>query len=106
MELESFESLKGQFLIAMPGLVDPNFYHTVSFLCEHTSDGAVGIALNRVHDTLRLKNIFSELQLDVISGIESQPVHIGGPVNHNQIFILHGPPFKPRYCHEQYHGYL
>jgi len=94
MEFESFESLKGQFLIAMPGLVDPNFHHTVSFLCEHTSDGAVGIGLNRVHDTLRLKNIFSELQLEVISEIGSQPVHIGGPVNHNQIFILHGPPFE------------
>jgi putative transcriptional regulator len=93
MEFETFESLKGQFLIAMPGLVDPNFHQTVSFLCEHTPDGAVGIVLNRVHDTLRLENIFSELNLEVVSEIGSQSVHIGGPVNNNQIFILHGPPY-------------
>jgi putative transcriptional regulator len=88
------ESLKGQFLIAMPGLMDPNFHQTVSFLCEHASAGTVGIVLNRIHDTLRLENIFNQLQLEVVSAIGSLPVHIGGPVNHNQIFILHGPPFE------------
>jgi putative transcriptional regulator len=98
MDIETFESLKGQFLIAMPGLMDPNFYQTVTFMCEHTSDGAVGIVLNRVHDTLIVKNIFTELQLDVGTEIGSLPVHMGGPVNANQIFVLHGPPFEWEGC--------
>jgi len=98
MEIETFESLKGQFLISMPGLMDPNFYQTVTFMCEHTSDGAVGIVINRVHDSLTVKNIFNELQIDVGTDIGSLPVHIGGPVNSNQIFVLHGPPFEWEGC--------
>lgn len=98
MEIETSESLKGQFLIAMPGLMDPNFYQTVTLICEHTADGAVGIVLNRVHDMLTLKNIFDELQLALETGIGSLPVHIGGPVNTNQIFVLHGPPFDWEGC--------
>lgn len=98
MEIETFESLRGQFLIAMPGLLDPNFYQTVTFICEHTADGAVGIVLNRVHETLTLKNIFNELQVEFATDVGSLPVHIGGPVNINQVFVLHGPPFEWEGC--------
>ncbi len=98
MEIETSDSLKGQFLIAMPALMDPNFYQTVTFICEHTADGAVGLVVNRVHDTLTLKNIFTELELTVHTDIGSLPVHIGGPVNINQIFVLHGPPFEWEGC--------
>jgi len=33
--------LTGQFLIAMPNLADPNFFHTVTYLCEHSPAGAM-----------------------------------------------------------------
>ena len=46
-------NLTNHFLIAMPGLEDPNFFHTVTYICEHTSDGAMGIVINRPMD-LRL----------------------------------------------------
>ncbi len=39
--------LTGQFLIAMPGMGDPNFDHTVTYVCEHTPDGALGLVVNR-----------------------------------------------------------
>ncbi len=36
------EFLKGQLLLAMPGLVDPNFSQTVTCFFEHSEQGAVG----------------------------------------------------------------
>ncbi len=98
MELNSSDFFKGQLLIAMPGLLDPNFDQTVTFLCEHNSEGAIGIILNRIHSSLSTKDILEELELEPSSGAENIPVHIGGPVNINEIFVLHGPPFEWEGC--------
>lgn len=84
---------KGQFLVAMPSLADPNFFQTVTCICEHGPEGAVGIVVNRVHPSLCGKNIFQELKLECIAEVESIPIYIGGPVHINEIFVLHGPPF-------------
>ena len=51
-------SLKGHFLVAMPGLADPNFSQTVTCICEHNEQGAMGIVINRVHDGLCAKNLW------------------------------------------------
>jgi len=40
-------SLKGQLLVAAPGLLDPNFVRTVVLLLEHNDEGALGVVLNR-----------------------------------------------------------
>ncbi len=92
MQDQTLTSFKGQFLIAMPGLADPNFFQTVTCISEHTPAGAVGIVVNRVHHTLKAQAIFQELQMDYVPATESIPVHIGGPVHMNEIFVLHGPP--------------
>ena len=86
-------TLKGQFLLAMPGLVDPNFHQTVTCICEHNDSGAMGIIINRVHHTLTAKDIFEELTIAHAPDAESIPVHLGGPVHVGEIFVLHGPPF-------------
>ena len=57
-------SLKGQFLMAMPGLVDPNFHQTVTCMCEHNSQGAMGLVVNRVQSALTAKDIFEELKME------------------------------------------
>jgi putative transcriptional regulator len=91
-------SLKGQFLMAMPSLADPNFQQTVTCICEHNSDGAMGLVVNRVHSALTAKDIFEELKIGYATGAESVPIHIGGPVHIAEIFVLHGPPFDWRAC--------
>lgn len=91
-------SLRGHFLIAMPGLIDPNFSQTVTHICEHTSEGALGIVINRIHSELTLKAIFEELSLESVPKIDSRPIHLGGPVHTEQIFIMHGPPFGWEAC--------
>ncbi|MFZ1986155.1 MAG: YqgE/AlgH family protein, partial [Desulfatitalea sp.] len=85
-------SLKGYFLMAMPALMDPNFRQSVTCITEHTDDGAVGIVINRVHEGLRAKMIFEELEIDTDGRVDAVPIHIGGPVHTNELFILHGPP--------------
>jgi putative transcriptional regulator len=87
-------TLKGQFLLAMPSLVDPNFHQSVTCICEHNDSGAMGIIINRVHHTLTGKDIFEELTIEHAPHADAIPVHLGGPVHVGEIFVLHGPPFN------------
>ena len=41
------QSLTNQFLIAMPALGDPNFHQSVTLICEHNENGALGLIINR-----------------------------------------------------------
>jgi len=91
-------SLKGQFLIAMPALADPNFSQTVTCISEHNAQGALGIVINRVHALLTAKDIFSELDLETRIDASEIPIHIGGPVNGDEVFVLHGPPMNFEGC--------
>jgi putative transcriptional regulator len=86
-------SLKGHFLIAMPSLQDPNFFQSVTCICEHSLEGALGLVINRLLPDLTGKMIFQELGLDPVPHLDNIPVYLGGPVHKGQIFILHGPPF-------------
>jgi len=91
-------SLKGHFLMAMPSLKDPNFFQTVSIICEHNVEGAVGVVVNRQHANLLGEDIFKELMIDYVPGTASIPIHIGGPVHIGEIFMIHGPPFDWESC--------
>lgn len=91
-------SLKGHFLVAMPSLADPNFSHTVTCVCEHSTEGTMGVVINRVHPSLSAKDIFEELGIEAVPRAQSIPIHLGGPVHLNEIFMLHGPPFDWEGC--------
>ncbi|MCU0538425.1 MAG: YqgE/AlgH family protein [Desulfobacterales bacterium] len=92
------DSLKGHFLLAMPGMADPNFSQTVTCICEHSDEGAMGIVVNRRHDLLSAGEIFDELGIRPTVPADAIPVHCGGPVHPGEIFILHGPPFGWEGC--------
>lgn len=81
--------LGNQLLIAMPALADPNFNRTVTLICEHTEQGALGIVINRPLD-VRLAEIFSQLDLDRCDERASQQIVLqGGPVQQERGFVLH-----------------
>lgn len=87
------ESLRNQFLIAMPSLADSNFERSVSLLCEHGDDGALGLIINRPTD-LSVGGMFEHLELDAsgLSQAQSEsPVYWGGPVQSERGFVLHSP---------------
>jgi len=84
-------TLTNQLLIAMPGMADPNFSTTVTLICEHNDDGALGIIINRPL-TLRLSGLFEQLSVDNADpGAAADPVLSGGPVGTERGFVLHGP---------------
>ena len=82
-------SLKNHFLIALPGLNDPNFSRTVTYLCEHGDNGAMGIVLNHLSE-LRLIDVLDHMDIQPrSSGLAEQPVYLGGPVEGERGFVLH-----------------
>ncbi len=81
-------SLRGQLLIAMPGLLDPNFVHSVVYICQHTAEGAMGITVNRPLG-LPLSQVFEQLDLDYSPPNGAQTLLCGGPVEEQQGFVLH-----------------
>ena len=89
----TWQSLKGQFLMAMPSLIDPNFYQTVTCLAEHNPKGAMGIVINRAHPQINAGMIFDELKIEGVVEAKNKPVYIGGPVHAGELFVLHGAPF-------------
>ncbi len=85
------DSLTNHFLIAMPGLADPNFSHTVTYICEHDEEGAMGIIINRPMD-MRLGEILGHMGIEASRpGIAERPVLQGGPVQPERGFVLHEP---------------
>jgi putative transcriptional regulator len=89
--MDTAEYLTNHFLIAMPGLADPNFYHTVTYICEHNDNGALGIVINRPLTT-RLGEIFDHLEIQTKSAkIAQQAVYLGGPVQPERGFVIHRP---------------
>jgi len=89
MKIDS--SLANNLLIAMPTLADPNFARTVTLICEHSSQGAMGIVINRPTH-LKLREILQQLNIDAKHSVHADtPVYFGGPVENNRGFVLHEP---------------
>jgi len=89
--MAAMDSLCNQLLIAMPGMADPNFNSTVTLVCEHNEEGALGIIINRPTD-LDLGGLFRQLDVEPgVGGVAHAPVLHGGPVAQERGFVLHAP---------------
>ncbi|KAA6185375.1 YqgE/AlgH family protein [Thiohalocapsa marina] len=87
-------SLTNHFLIAMPGLKDPNFSRTVTYICEHTEQGAMGIIINRPMD-IRLGEVLEQLDIKPSAvGVADTHVFLGGPVQTDRGFVIHTGSFE------------
>jgi putative transcriptional regulator len=84
-------NLTHHFLIAMPNMVDPHFSKTLTFICEHNEQGALGLVINRPTD-MTLAQLLDQVSIPVtFRPCESIPVHFGGPVQTDRGFVLHSP---------------
>jgi putative transcriptional regulator len=82
-------SLANHFLIAMPGLHDSNFSRSVTVICHHDAEGAMGIIINQPLD-LTVTELFSEAALPTEKlAHPERPVCYGGPVHTDHLFTLH-----------------
>eukprot|EP00119_Amphimedon_queenslandica_P021762 XP_019862181.1 PREDICTED: uncharacterized protein LOC109590742 [Amphimedon queenslandica] len=84
-------NLTDQFLIAMPGMIDPGFERTVALICAHNEEGAMGIVINRPID-MRFTEILSQMRIRADdSDVDRIPLIQGGPVRGEVGFVLHYP---------------
>lgn len=92
--IEETNTLTNHFLIAMPGLADPLFSKTVTYLCQHSPEGALGIIVNRPSE-LTLADIMKQMDIDISElEIGKTPIYFGGPVQPERGFVLHEPTGK------------
>ena len=83
--------LTNQFLLSMPTLEDPNFQRTLTYVCDHSEHGAMGLVVNRPL-AITVGEVLRHLEIEpVASAIAQQPVYQGGPVETERGFILHTP---------------
>jgi len=83
--------LQQQLLIAMPAMADPNFVRSVTLLCQHNEEGAIGITINRL-SSFTLGEILQQLEISCDDeAIRSTMVLEGGPVSPDHGFVLHSP---------------
>jgi putative transcriptional regulator len=94
------ESLRGQFLVAMPEMGDDRFRESVIYLVGHGDEGAMGLVVNRSVEDMRFADILEELKL----GDEDELIHLsddiknrqvlrGGPVQKSRGFVLHSSDY-------------
>ena len=88
---DSRVSLAHHFLIAMPSMADPYFAKTLTYVCEHNDQGALGLVVNRPID-MTLQALFERLSLSISDAVLSEaPIYFGGPVQTDRGFVLHEP---------------
>ena len=92
--IEETVSLTHHFLIAMPAMADPSFSRSLTYICEHNEQGALGIIVNRPSD-MALATLFERVNIQLAAGAAAElgamPVYFGGPVQTDRGFVLHRP---------------
>ena len=81
--------LTDHFLIAMPALEDPHFHRSVTLVCQHDENGAMGVVINRAAD-YTLGELLAQLDLATDDDVLAQVGLVaGGPLHPDRGFVLH-----------------
>ncbi|WP_196138761.1 YqgE/AlgH family protein [Aliikangiella sp. G2MR2-5] len=86
--MSKFPSLKNHLLIAMPSLKDANFSRSVTLLCEHNADGAMGLVINHPLD-FSTSDLLEHMEIPCSHNHNINPVFAGGPVQVDRGFVIH-----------------
>jgi putative transcriptional regulator len=81
--------MTGQLLVAMPQMRDARFTRSVIYICAHTGDGAMGLVVNRLIDSLSFQSLLAQLGVEAKGVPADLAVHFGGPVESSRGFVLH-----------------
>src|SRR5581483_7802182 len=84
-------TLAGQLLVAMPQMQDHRFTRSVIYLCAHSSEGAMGLVVNKLADNppVTLSELMGKLGIEVDGLRVDSQVRFGGPVEPGRGFVLH-----------------
>jgi len=97
--VESSANLKNHFLIAMPALRVGLFANSLTYICSHDAEGAMGIVVNHPLE-LSLEEVFEHLKIGDLQYRHSDKVLAGGPVHMDRGFVLHS------HCQQQWQSTL
>ncbi len=86
--------LEGHCLIAMPTIGDPRFDRTLIYLCAHSSDGAMGLVVNKPLDDLSFGDMLEQLGIERHGADDAIRLHFGGPVETGRGFVLHSDDYQ------------
>ena len=76
-------------LIALPSLRDSYFERSVTLICQHDGDGAMGLMVNRPSE-YTLGEVLQQMGIDSRDeALRGQVVLSGGPVHPERGFVLH-----------------
>ena len=88
------DSMKGHLLLSMPHMADPYFSRSVVFICEHDSNGAMGLIVNKTFEDKGIKAIYPDLVINDTHVKENfSPIYFGGPVSLERVIIIHSSDF-------------
>ena len=82
-------NLTGQIIVSMPSLQDERFYKTVIYMCAHSSEGSMGIIINKKIDYDLFPNLLEQLGIDKPINNKKLFLRYGGPVETGRGFVLH-----------------
>ena len=88
-EASADTSLTGHLLIAMPAMGDERFAQSVIYLCAHTSEGAMGIVVNRPLQKPSFADLLRQLEVAPMPPAREIQLCQGGPVDNARGFVLH-----------------
>jgi putative transcriptional regulator len=80
-------------LVAMPTMSDERFSRSVVYICAHTEDGAMGLVVNKLLDSLTFPDLLEQLGLESSEHGEQIRLHFGGPVESARGFVLHSTDY-------------
>jgi putative transcriptional regulator len=85
--------LTGSLLISMPQMRDDRFTRSVVYICAHTSDGAMGLIINKIVESVSFPELLDQLNIDTSATNKEIRVHFGGPVETGRGFVLHSADY-------------
>ena len=91
--IKNSEYLTGNLLLAMPQMRDERFMRSVIYICAHTSDGAMGLVINKIVDSVSFPELLDQLNISTDSADQQISVHFGGPVETGRGFVLHSADY-------------
>ena len=95
--MDASTSLANHFLIAMPDLAGSYFAQSVSYICEHNEEGAMGFVINHPMD-ISIAELFDQVDIKHLPNFTNsqQQILYGGPVEPERGFVLHtgGPSWS------------
>lgn len=90
------ECLAGSFLVSTPQMPDPRFEEQVIYICAHSNEGAMGLAINKPNPAFSMVEVLQGANMP-IPEIELPPIYVGGPVELESAFILYRSDYSTEF---------